>query len=209
MERTTSIEDAKKIMGRNFIGPEELSQISNNFPVNTLSDYSYIPYSIDYLINKKDDYLLIFGISKMNDFKPLNLLTLRELFGTNPDVSEPCFYNQDWYLKEDFMSLCLEDKWYLLKKSVFEESRAELPSNLEQIYCFPSAILCAYTFFVHWFYTNEILWKYDFVWCSDKDHNGDRIYIGKYVDIDGINKNGFSIHRHLALRNSYASITIC
>ena len=61
-----------------------------------------------------------------------------------------------------------------------------------------------------YFYTNrKILWPYDFIWCSDFDHNGDRIYVGKYHDIDGVNKDGFSIHRHLALRICYASINIC
>lgn len=54
-----------------------------------------------------------------------------------------------------------------------------------------------------------MLWKHDFVWCSDMDHNGDRIYVGKYHDISGVNKNGFSIHRHLALRECYASINLC
>lgn len=52
----------------------------------------------------------------------------------------------------------------------------------------------------------EKLWYHDFVWCSDVDHNGDRIYVGKYNDIDGVNKDGFSIHRHLALRLCYGCI---
>lgn len=52
---------------------------------------------------------------------------------------------------------------------------------------------------------DQYLLYHDFVWCVDVDHNGDRIYVGKYHDIDGINKNVFSIHRHLALRQCYAS----
>jgi len=208
MERETSIEDAKKIMGKNFIGVEELNLISSEFPIKIITNYQDIPYSKEYLIDKKNDYLLIYGLSKTKDSKPLNLIFMRGKYGINPDVSEPCFYNQDWYSKEDFMNLCLEDKWYLVKKTVFEDSRAVLPNVLENKYTFPSAILCAYTFFACWFHLNEILWKHDFIWCSDKDHNGDRIYVGKYVDIDGVNKNGFSIHRYLSLRKCYCGISV-
>lgn len=208
MERAASIAEARTIMGVNFIGCEEFNQISTKFSVKIPSICPKIPYSKEYLIDKKDDYLLILGVSETKDSKPLNLLFLRELFGTNPDVSEPCFYNQDWYMKEDFMNICLENKWYLIKKTVFEDSRAELPIVLLNMYTFPTAILCAYSFFAYWFHANETLWKYDFVWCSDQDHNGDRIYIGKYIDIDGVNRNGFSIHRHLALRDTYATVTV-
>jgi hypothetical protein len=127
--------------------------------------------------------------------------------GINPNVSEPCFYNQDWYLKENFIDDTLENKWYLIRKNVFEDTRAMQPNELiEKGISLPSAILCTYTFFSYYCYNKDLLWKYDFVWCSDMDHNGDRIYVGKYRDIDGINKNGFSIHRHLALRDCYSAI---
>lgn len=65
--------------------------------------------------------------------------------------------------------------------------------------------MCLY-FFAYYHVRKELLWYHDFIWCHDIDHNGDRIYIGKYHDVDGVNKNGFSIHRHLALRNCYAAI---
>jgi hypothetical protein len=71
---------------------------------------------------------------------------------------------------------------------------------------FPSAILCVYAFFAYYCSYGEMLWHNDFVWCLDTDHNGDRIYVGKYHDVDGVNKNGFSIHRHLSLRSCYASV---
>ena len=114
---------------------------------------------------------------------------------------------QDWYLHEDFIDHPLETKWYLVRKTVVEDSRAVMPEQLmERRMVFPSAILVAYTFFAYYFQTGEYLWYHDFVWCCDVDHNGDRIYVGKYHDIDGVNKNGFSVHRHLALRNCYAAI---
>ena len=108
--------------------------------------------------------------------------------------------------------LCIQDvalngQWYLIKKDVFEESRAVMPGDLtERGLNFPPAILCGYTFFAYYYARNQYLWWHDFVWCCDTDHNGDRIYVGKYHDVDGVNKNGFSIHRHLALRPCYGSV---
>ncbi len=105
------------------------------------------------------------------------------------------------------MDLSLQNRWYLIKKDVFEESRAVMPGDLtQQGLIFPPAILCGYTFFAYYYARNEYLWWHDFVWCCDTDHNGDRIYVGKYHDIDGVNKNGFSIHRHLALRPCYGAV---
>ena len=142
----------------------------------------------------------------MADSKPMTIRNLLGVFGKDPDVSEPCFYNQDWYMKEDFIDVQTHDGWFLIRKQVFEDSRAVMPDELEKKCCFPLAVRCAYAFFTAWFCINEKLWWHDFVWCSDRDHNGDRIYVGKYHDVDGVNKNGFSIHRHLALRPCYGAI---
>lgn len=127
----------------------------------------------------------------------------------NPDKSEPCLYNQDWYLSESFIQRRMDNKWFLLKKNVFENTRGVMPIDIiKQNIKFPTAIQCVYTFFAYFFVYGEMLWYHDFLWCEDVDHNGDRIYVGKYHDIDGINKNGFSIHRHLSLRPCYASINL-
>ena len=110
-------------------------------------------------------------------------------------------------MNEKFIHDTLDLRWYLLKKDAIESSRAVQPSELlKERINFPRAILCVYTFFFFYYVRKELLWYHDFIWCHDIDHNGDRIYIGKYHDVDGVNKNGFSIHRHLALRNCYAAI---
>lgn len=125
----------------------------------------------------------------------------------NPDIYQPCFYNQDWYINESFIDKSFKLGWYLVRKKSEDNSRGVDPDILvKHNVNFPSAILCCYTFFSTWFARGKKLWEYDFVWCSDTDHNNDRIYVGKYTDIDGINKPGFSIHRHLALRPCYTAI---
>ena len=202
------IEGAKSLFKENYIGETELQ------PFFKILGYDNIPIDVkpiqynDAVLQEaaNNGYILIYGVGSIND-KNITLRYLRNIFGVNPDVSEPCLYNQDWYLKEDFMERHLCDQWYLIKKDVFEESRAVMPGDLTQRGLnFPPAILCGYTFFVYYFARNEYLWWHDFVWCCDTDHNGDRIYVGKYHDIDGVNKNGFSIHRHLALRPCYGSV---
>lgn len=208
MERTT-VDAIKELFGDNFIGIDELKPLFlkmglslENLPVPD------IHYSMDELKKCSKDYILILGLSEVGNTK-LSINTFRTLFGVNPDISEPCFYNQDWYLQEDFINRMLDTRWYLLKKEVVEESRAVQPSELlKQDISFPSAVLCIYTFFAYFFANGELLWYHDFIWCSDTDHNGDRIYVGKYHDVDGVNKNGFSIHRHLALRSCYGSVCV-
>ena len=184
MERI-AIGQAKELFGSHFIGWDELKPLLEKLGLSLSS--IRIP-DIHYT---------------------LSIANFRNCFGVNPDISEPCFYNQDWYMNEKFIHDTLELRWYLLKKDAIEDSRAVQPTELlKEHISFPSAILCVYTFFAYYYAQKGLLWYHDFIWCSDTDHNGDRIYVGKYHDVDGVNKNGFSIHRHLALRNCYASITL-
>lgn len=206
MERET----VKKLFGKNFIGKDELRSFFNALGFGDIDvQEKSIEYSDSDLQKAAEEgYILIYGVDNING-QSITLRYLRDKFGVNPDESEPCLYNQDWYLKEDFIDITLDARWYLIKKDVYEESRAVMPADLtQQGLNFPPAILCGYTFFAYWFSWNEYLWWHDFVWCSDTDHNGDQIYVGKYHDIDGVNKNGFSIHRHLALRLCYGSVNI-
>ena len=202
------INQAKLIFGNNYIGIDELKPF---FKAIGLGDVDFQDISITYsdadlLEAAREGYILIFGVGKIEG-QYFTLRYLRDKFGVNPEIYEPCFYNQDWYLAESFIDEPLSLGWYLIKKDVLADTRAEQPGDiLSKGVRFPSAILCAYTFFAYFFARNEYLWWHDFVWCSDVDHNGDRIYVGKYHDIDGVNKNGFSIHRHLALRPCYGSV---
>lgn len=206
MERVTTINEAKEIMGSNFIGNLELALIADKMAIKVPTKIPPTPFSSEELKKKQKDYILILGTSQMQDGEPLTIKSLRSHFGISPDISEPCFYNQDWYLKEKFIEKPLESKWFLIRKNVFQESRGKNPDEIKAYYSFPSAIQCAYSFFVYWFYSKECLWKHDFVWCNDMDANGDRIYVARYFDPAGISKNGFSIHRHLRIRENYGCI---
>jgi len=203
MERTTSITEAKEIMGENFIGPLELENIADKMYIRIPTEIPMIPFGLEELRNKKIDYLLILGVSEMRNGKPVTLRSLRDHFGIDPDLSEPCFYNQDWYLSEQFIDKPLETKWFLIRKVIVNESRGRNPEDLIEKQEFPFAILCAYTFFTYWFHTCSALWEHDFIWCTDVDTNGDRIYVARYYDPSKKSKNGFSIHRHLRIQKNY------
>lgn len=210
MESVGNLERAKKLFGANFLGPDEVRCLIEKFePDYSFNEIPQINYSWDVLEKcAKEGYIMVMGVPEIYpQNKKITIRTLRDKFGLDPDVAEPCFYNQDWYLAESFIDEPLSLGWYLIKKDVIEETRAEQPVDImDSGIKFPSAILCTYTFFTYFYARSQYLWWHDFVWCYDIDHNGDRIYVGKYHDIDGVNKNGFSIHRHLALRPCYGSV---
>jgi len=215
MERTAAIETLKQHFGRNLILPDELNRISEKLGIAAILPESYgVPDIPEIVMNHPDQYLVIPGVPFTQDNLPLTLARMRTVYGTDPEKSQPCFYNQDWYLNEAFATeTTLEARWYILLKSVPEPTRARDPEDLlESLFtgsAFPSAILTAYVFFAWYFLTGgEKLWDHDFLWCSDHDHHGDRIYTGRYTDPAGINRNGFNIHRHLKLREQYGAISV-
>ncbi len=205
MDERVTIERAKEIMGENFVGPDELKEIKW-IGHDELQNIPDIPFPENELKEKANDYLLMLGVNVLSDGRELTIRNLQTIYGKNPYQHEPCFYNQDWYDKESFIDIPMNNGWFMIRKNVYEDSRAVQPTELLKIHEFPSAIKCVYAFFVAWECCNIKLWYHDFVWCSDTDHNNDRIYVGKYHDVDGVNKNGFSIHRHLALRPCYGCI---
>lgn len=216
MERKATLKEASLIFKKNFIGLEELEALSNKagifIPESIKKDTPPIPFTVDFLNKMKDKCLLILGIPYYKDGTPLSIAKMREHFGWNPETSEPCFYNQDWYLNEAFANTCsIENKWYLLNKNVKDETRGIPPeiflTSLRIEETLPPALLTAYCFFVYYLLNpDEILWQNDYIWCADFDHNNDRIYTARYLDLEKVNKNGFSVHRHLQISNAYGSI---
>ena len=197
------IEDAKNIFKDNFIGPEKLIKLKKKLNFKLPGTVPDIDIRLDNIDPSK--YILIFGCNQLKDSSTLNIKSLIQIFGFNYSNNNVCFYNQDWYLNESFATISLENKWYLIEKNIQDETRGVQPDS-EFEATLPSAILCVYTFFIWWLAKGELLWPRDYVWCSDKDRYGDRIYVGKYIDNDNIKRSGFSIHRHLTIKQNYGSI---
>ena len=195
-------EDARKIFKSNFIGTEELNSISK-LSLNIPKQASYV--NIDINGKDPDKYLLVLGCKRLSDNSILDVASFIKKFGYKYDYNSVCFYNQDWYLKENFILNSLADKWYLVEKDVPDETRGLQPSSSSNSNL-PSTILCVYTFFIWWLLKGETIWPNDYIWCSDFDRYGDRIYVGKYLDKDNKERSGFSIHRHLSIKQNYGSI---
>lgn len=210
MERISAVL-AKQIFGQNFLGIEEIESIADKLGLyynkEIMKRFADIPYSQEELLQKKDTHVLFFVQNKSNqkDLK-ISINYLKSILGSDPSESEPCFYNQDWYIKEQFANQCNVDSgWYLLRKSLIETSRGESPdkSNLAR---YPSALLVTYAYFVFKILHGISLYDNDYVWCSDTDEAGDQVYVGRYTDPEKIAKNGFSIHRHLSIKKNYGTI---
>jgi hypothetical protein len=191
--------DAKRIFGESFIGPAELASMQRPLSFGTI-DAPEILFDDAVLTAVRDSHILIFTPRSDADGNKITLNYLRDIFGTDPEEHEPCMYNQDWYLKEDFAAkTTLDGTWHLIRKDVLETVRAKRPEEIEHSLdageSFPTAVSCAFAFFAYWQVSGgKRLWD-----------NDDRIYVGRYEDSTGINKNGFNIHRHLALRPSYSA----
>lgn len=210
MERVTTLEEAYNILNGNLIGLREIKNSKRlqsflNFANISDDQVQNVPFCRDELSQKKETHLLILVIPDHISNKVLNLKHFRDFFGLDPEEQEPCFYNQDWYINEAFFTIStLKFQWLLVEKKISEKSRGIDPNIFENgVFQLNSALLFTYVFFIYYLTKNQILWENDFVWCSDYDTNNDQIYVGRYLDSNKINKNGFSIHRHLKIKNNY------
>ena len=213
MEGITTLITAKKIMGINMVGPFELKKINQNinfFNLDVLTnEYAKIvPFSENILFKLRKTHLLILIIPDHKSKSKLSFAHFRKEFGIDPIIKEPCFYNQDWYLKENFyLDSTLELKWVMIQKEIAKESRGVIPSKLN-VTSLHKSLVYTYIFFMYYLSTQNVLWENEYIWCSDLDSNDDQIYIGRYLDPQRINKNGFSIHRHLKVNNNYGVLNI-
>lgn len=212
----TSYLDAQNIMRKHFIGLKELASIADEFGLPELSPDSIpeIHFHEDMLREKAESHLLILGMKRFKDGTPMTINAIRARVGMDPAQHEPCMYHQDWYLKERFAEMVTPElRWYLIGRHVFPETRGVMPdmieSTLEEGTGFPSAVVATYTFFVtSMLWKDTFLWKHDYIWCDDKDHQGDRIYVGRYEDKEKINQHGFNIHRHLSIKPLYGAVDV-
>jgi len=212
MEQHLTSTEAKALFGSNFIGLEEIELISQKLNILAPSKLDLtippIPFSEKELVSKSQSHVLILLVPFDADGNRLSLLALRKHFGMDPLFAEPCFYNQDWYVNENFAKDCtINLEWRLISYEVINESKGQSESFVGKLKL-PTALCCAYTFFAYYLLNNKILWPTNFIWCADKDGNGDRIYVGRYYDPLGIAKNGFSIHRHLRITPVYGCVDV-
>ena len=199
------ISEIKKCLGHNFIGADELSLIKNSFSVQIPTVLPPIPFDESTIVANRDTHLLLLCLSKFSDGTDITIKAMKERISMLDGA--PCFYNQDWYLNEEFIKKTLKTKWLFISKKLLDDSRAMTIDKVLSKYKLYSAVELTFAFFANYFINNgEKLWNNDYVWCSDVDDKGDQIYVGRYTDASGLNKDGFEIHRHLRIKKNYGVI---
>lgn len=203
MERNATLIEAYNVMNNNIIGPNEIKNNCKEFLNVNLFDEEIpeIPYTFETLLKYKDSHLLVLVNPYTNSSSLVTIKFLRDYFGCSADLNEPCFYNQDWYEREYFFTEeSLKFEWVLININLDNKNRGNVPKINSQL---PTALLCSYVFFITYLCRKTIIWRNDYVWCNNFDNLGDQIYVGRYIDSSGFSNNGFSIHRHLSIKNNY------
>lgn len=200
-----NLNTAKAIFGNHLIGPDQVRSFYSRLGLSAPSDLTNeIPYDKKILEEKRGSHILVLFTPISANGQKLTINRLRDSFGLDPSEGEPCFYNQDWYVNEPFANKGeTSTRWHLISRDLAEPYRGILPVSEVPL---PSALLLTYIFFITAFSIDEILFPNIFVWSSDTDSNGDRIYVGRYYDPKGIAKNGFSVHRHLSITKIYGMV---
>ena len=199
------VSTAKKIMGSNFIGLNELCLLSDVFDLETEFSIPSIDFDENFLLEKNKTHLLLLCVSSFKNSNPVTIRNIRNIIIERKEA--PFFYNQDWFLNESFIDEELTCQWILVSKSILRESRGCEPKEIKKKYPLYKAIELTYAFFVNYFVSGgEKLWNNDYVWCSDFDDKGDQIYVGRYTDASGLNADGFEIHRHLKIKMNYGVV---
>jgi len=194
----------KKKLGKNFIGPEEINLSCGDFLHFSEEEYIRIPFSLDEISTNE---LLILTKSTLKNKKLLSIANFKDAFEKSPHCDKVVFYNQDWYLNEKFYNENgLKLEWKVIPLKLDNENRGIMP-NHEVEANLPSAVLLVYTFFIFALFNGDFLWPHDYLWCSDVDNENDKIYVGRYYDVKGLAKPGFSIHRLLSIKNNYTFFT--
>lgn len=87
-------EAVKKLFGKNFIGKDELKPFFKALGFGEVEiQEKPIEYSDSDLQKAAEEgYILIYGVENVKG-QNITLRFLRDKFGVNPDVSEPCLYN--------------------------------------------------------------------------------------------------------------------
>lgn len=90
----------------NYIGPDQINLLLEKTGRNILplDSIPMVNYDEEKLSMHAKEYILEFGTDV------LDILDIRNFFGVDPEISESCLYNQDWYMSEDFIRRRMDNK---------------------------------------------------------------------------------------------------
>lgn len=110
---SVNIETAREIMGKNFIGPDDIAEHAEiNFSPDDLAFYSKVPFSKKTLLKCQNTHVLICGISVNTLWIYINVPEGRLHFDSDP-----------WWFEEPFACNHRTLKgWYLIRRNVIPDS---------------------------------------------------------------------------------------
>ena len=176
-EPTTSQKRARKIMGRNFFGIEE---VIKHFGITPTSEQLALLAEVSFpeavLEESKNTHVLVAVL-------PLSILKIRS------KVDSRLFYDQSWFNKEHFAKESITPSWQLVRKTPVDNSTSKNWQEQQTLVAkddeVPSAQVMVYTIIGHYLVTGERLFERIYVRTSSVDSDGDHVDVG-YFDSDGL-----------------------
>ncbi len=173
---------ARRIMGKNFFGIEE---VIKHFGVNPskqqLATLAEIRTPKGRLISEeemhecKDTHVLVAMF-------PLSILDIRGIAKKQSDRT--LFYSQDWYDKQAFAKDKGEVGWQLVRKEPIANSTSKTWNDQQALLSkdeeTPTARIVVYTMVGHFLATGERLFEKIYVRCVDLDSDGGRVSVGDF-----------------------------
>ncbi len=118
----------------------------------------------------------------------LNIMTLREILGTNP-AKQPSFFDHPWYIEEAFARLDCEPGWHAITMEVLPDSISQ-QVNYSSSLRLPSSIEVVLMLFLHYVETREQLLLKKHTWTKDE------ATLGRFVTIGAFGRNGVFVSGH-------------
>jgi hypothetical protein len=159
---------------------------------NRFSEAEKTKCSTTSIVDLPDD---VIGFPTPEARSGLNILNLRNIFGTDPS-KPPSFFDHPWYLDEAFAKEDCEPGWHFLRAAVLPDSISQ-PIHYarrlhEQGMELPSAIEVVLMLFLHYVGTGEQLLQKKHTWCRDQAS------MDRFVTVGAFGRNGLFVSAHPA-----------
>jgi len=190
---------ARHIMGKNFLGVEELSQHFHiRLTREELAKVRDIPFSESTLRQCKDSHILFLGVGWDTEGKPLTITRLREMF---PVTGQPRFrsYPKSPSAPQEYADQATAElRWYLIASSLREESRSK-PYWQQELFLKENeyrerAVVYVYMILLMFKARGERLFEKDLVWCNDVGTDGATVAAG-YFGPEGLYVSDWWVRR--------------
>lgn len=187
-EATTSQRRACEIMGKNFLGVEEVMTHFGVRPTPAqLRQLAAISFPESVLLACKDTHLLVAGF-------PMTILDVRTKAPKDPKT----FYSYDdaRYNTQKFATKeGVEVRWHLIRKTPVANSTSQTFADQQVLLAqedeVPKACVVVYGVVLYYLVTRERLFSGVYVRCIDVGSDGDRVGVGLF-DSDGLHVNDYS-----------------